>query len=120
MCYNKILFFLFCSTMGTELLGPCLKDDPESIPPGFSPHPAFTLQRIKENDMATDQTSDPLRTSMVSECSSAGDEKLKKSLRHRPSVNYKCFDNSSDEDEPETAVVKQVSTDFMIFYCLIM
>ncbi|KAJ0967575.1 hypothetical protein J5N97_024492 [Dioscorea zingiberensis] len=93
--------------MGTECLGPCLNDDSESIPPGFSPHPAFTLQRIKENDMATDQTSDPLPTGMIAECSNAIDEKFKKSLRNRPWVNYRCFDNSSDEEEPETAVVKQ-------------
>lgn len=112
--------------MGTECLGARLdeSDIVPSIPPGFGPLTSFTLQRVQENAprvqenaLASPCISSSLEIPVDGEESTSDERRLKKSLRHRPWVNYSLFDNSSDEEDAEPELIKPVSTDPEIYFC---
>ncbi|KAJ6824600.1 receptor-like serine/threonine-protein kinase [Iris pallida] len=94
--------------MGTKCIGAQIKDDPDgipSVPPGFESLVRFTLQRVEENALAAASTDGAIQTQIVTGCSTSEEGKLKKSLRHRPWVNYSQFDNSSEE-ESDSELIK--------------
>nr|QEG03034.1 putative lysine-specific demethylase JMJ16 isoform X1 [Cymbidium ensifolium]QEG03035.1 putative lysine-specific demethylase JMJ16 isoform X2 [Cymbidium ensifolium]QEG03037.1 putative lysine-specific demethylase JMJ16 isoform X3 [Cymbidium ensifolium]QEG03038.1 putative lysine-specific demethylase JMJ16 isoform X4 [Cymbidium ensifolium] len=68
------------------------------VPPGFVSLKSFNLQRVQESSLTSTPASDPRKAMIDDESSATGVVKLRKSLRHRPWVNYCQFDNSSDEE----------------------
>ncbi|XP_017697487.2 lysine-specific demethylase JMJ18-like isoform X1 [Phoenix dactylifera] len=96
--------------MGTECLGACLKDDSDgmpSVPPGFVSLTSFTLQRVQENALASACVSNPIQAPLETESSIIEDKKFRKSLRHRPWINYRQFDYSSEEEESDSELFEQ-------------
>ncbi|XP_010934317.1 putative lysine-specific demethylase JMJ16 [Elaeis guineensis] len=94
--------------MGTECLGACLKDDSDgmpSVPPGFASLTSFTLQRVQENALAPAHVSNPIQ--VETESGIIEDKKFRKSLRHRPWINYRQFDYSSEEEESDSELFEQ-------------
>ncbi|WOL19306.1 lysine-specific demethylase JMJ703-like [Canna indica] len=110
--------------MGAECIGTQLKDDFDAIPPippGFAPITLFNLQKVQD-DLQPPNASNPIHciirdnqlgktlqnaqdsvrtyknAASPTQSSTIGDEKSRKSLRHRPSINYRQFDISSDEE----------------------
>ncbi|KAH0456461.1 hypothetical protein IEQ34_014368 [Dendrobium chrysotoxum] len=68
------------------------------VPPGFVSLKSFTLHRARDGSLASTPFNDPRKDTMDDESSATGIVKLRKSLRHRPWVNYCQLDNSSDEE----------------------
>lgn len=68
------------------------------VPPGFVSLKSFTLQRVQDSSLASTPANDLRKTMIDDESSATGVMKLRKSLRHRPWVNYCQFNNSSDEE----------------------
>ncbi|XP_010906800.2 lysine-specific demethylase JMJ703 isoform X1 [Elaeis guineensis] len=96
--------------MGTEFLGACLKDDSDgmpSVPPGFVSLTSFTLQRVQENAVASALASNSIQAAEDTESGIIDDKKFRKSLRHRPWVNYRQFDYSSEEEESDSELLEQ-------------
>ncbi|KAL4576645.1 hypothetical protein LXL04_012742 [Taraxacum kok-saghyz] len=91
--------------MGTELIRHHVKEetmDIPSIPPGFESITAFSLKRVEDTKVSVPVTSEqkphPVKNESVIEQSD--DEKIKRSVRPRPWINYGKFDsNSGDESE---------------------
>ncbi|KAK8940673.1 putative lysine-specific demethylase JMJ14 [Platanthera zijinensis] len=71
------------------------------VPPGFVSLKSFTLQRVQDSSLASTPASDQKKSKIGDESSLAAAMKLRKSLRHRPWVNYSQLDNSSDEEGSE-------------------
>ncbi|KAH6762658.1 Transcription factor jumonji family protein / zinc finger family protein [Perilla frutescens var. hirtella] len=91
--------------MGTELVGPCIKDDSmeiSSIPPGFESLVPFTLKRSEDNQVSCCSSSgNAVETRTVKsevEFDSNDDSKVLKSLRRRVGMKYNQVDNSSGDD----------------------
>ncbi|KAK4385439.1 putative lysine-specific demethylase [Sesamum angolense] len=95
--------------MGTELVGPCVKEDSmeiPSIPPGFESLVPFNLKRTEDNQVSSYSSSasavESLTVKLEKEVDSNDDSKTVKSLRRRLGIKYNQFDNSSgDEHESE-------------------
>ncbi|KAM7532196.1 hypothetical protein LguiB_035606 [Lonicera macranthoides] len=96
--------------MGTELVRPRVKEENleiPSIPPGFESLTSFTLRRVEDNESKTScsisASASELQTAkMEMELEYGEDAKMKRSLRHRPWINYGRYDNSSgDESDNE-------------------
>lgn len=101
-----------------------------SVPPGFGSLASFTLQKVQENILRVQENvlvsmspsnsaqspSKSLPVELDVEDSTSDEGRLKKSLRHRPWVNYSKFDNSSDEEEPESEAIEPVSTNLELFH----
>ncbi|CAA3005164.1 lysine-specific demethylase JMJ16 [Olea europaea subsp. europaea] len=91
--------------MGTELFGPCVKEENmeiSSIPPGFESLVPFTLKRVEDNKIssycASADTSGTQTVQIETEFESSDDLKFMKSLRRRPWINYSQFDNNSGNE----------------------
>ncbi|KAL0321955.1 UNVERIFIED_CONTAM: putative lysine-specific demethylase [Sesamum calycinum] len=89
--------------MGTELVGPCVKEDSmeiPSIPPGFESLVPFNLKRTEDNQVSSYSSSasavESLTVKLEKEVDSNDDSKTVKSLRRRLGIKYNQFDNSSD------------------------
>ncbi|XP_073012098.1 lysine-specific demethylase JMJ703 [Typha latifolia] len=96
--------------MGTECMTTHLKDESDgmpSVPPGFASLTSFTLQRVQDDVKIPVCSSNPIKTNADSDCSITGNDKFRKSLRHRPWVNYSKFDNSSEEEESDSELFEQ-------------
>lgn len=95
--------------MGTELVGPCIKDDSmeiSSIPPGFESLAPFTLKRSEDNQVGSYSSSgsavEAQTVKSEVEFDSNDDSKAIKFLRRRVGMKYNQFDNiSGDEHESE-------------------
>lgn len=97
--------------MGTECIFKDETDVMPAVPPGFAPLTSFTLQRVQEDVKVSACSSSNFAQSQREDCGdTSSSEKLKKSLRHRPWVNYSKFDNSSDEEENGSKPYERVST----------
>ncbi|KAL0303699.1 UNVERIFIED_CONTAM: putative lysine-specific demethylase [Sesamum radiatum] len=100
--------------MGTELVGPCVKEDSmeiPSIPPGFESLVPFNLKRTEDNQVSSYSSSasavESLTVKLEKEVDSNDDSKTVKSLRRRLGIKYNQFDNSSgDEHESEQVTAK--------------
>ncbi|KAL0401389.1 UNVERIFIED_CONTAM: putative lysine-specific demethylase [Sesamum latifolium] len=100
--------------MGTELVGPCVKEDSmeiPSIPPGFESLVPFNLKRTEDNQVSSYSSSasavESLAVKLEKEVDSNDDSKTVKSLRRRLGIKYNQFDNSSgDEHESEQVTAK--------------
>jgi len=127
LAYLFNVLLLFSVLMGTECIGARLDDSDiiPSVPPGFGSLATFTLQRVQENVWApvcisnSPQAPSTLSTPMAAEDSINDEGRLKKSLRHRPWVNYSQFDNSSDEEEAASELIEPVSTNLKLSYWFI-
>lgn len=98
--------------MGTKYIGADVTDDPDGIPPvppGFTSLASFTLQRVQDDVMVLTCASDSIHSQRETDCSILGDKKSRKSLQHKPWVNYSQFGNSSEE-ESDAELYEQVST----------
>lgn len=91
--------------MGTELVGPCIKDDSmeiPSIPPGFESLVPFTLKRSEDNQVGSYSSSgnavEPRTAKSEVEFDSNNDSQAMKSVRRRVGMKYNQFDNSSGDD----------------------
>lgn len=108
--------------MGTEYIG-ALPDESgiiSLVPPGFWPLATFTLQKVQDNTLRVEENelvstsssnqspSKSLPVAMDAEDSISDEARLKKSLRHRPWVNYSNFDSSSDGEESDSEVIESV------------
>ncbi|KAL4578217.1 hypothetical protein LXL04_014337 [Taraxacum kok-saghyz] len=95
----------FSYTFRAELIRHHVKEetmDNPSIPPGFESITAFSLKRVEDTKVSVPVTSEqkphPVKNESVIEQSD--DEKIKRSVRPRPWINYGKFDsNSGDESE---------------------
>lgn len=95
--------------MGTELVGPCIKDDSmeiPSIPPGFESLAPFTLKRSEDNQVGSYSSSgsavEPRTVKSEVEFDSNDDSKALKFLRRRVGMKHNQFDIiSGDEHESE-------------------
>ncbi|KAH6802393.1 Transcription factor jumonji family protein / zinc finger family protein [Perilla frutescens var. frutescens] len=101
--------------MGTELVGPCIKDDSmeiPSIPPGFESLVPFTLKRSEDNQVGCYSSSgndvDTRTVKSEVEFDSNDDSKALKSLRRRVGMKYNQVDNSSGDDH-ESEQLQHVS-----------
>ncbi|XP_010935913.1 lysine-specific demethylase JMJ703 [Elaeis guineensis] len=95
--------------MGTKYIEADVTDDPDGIspvPPGFTSPASFTLQRVQDDVMVSTCASDSTQLGRETDCSVLGDKTLRKSLRHKPWVNYSQFDDSSEE-ESDAELYKQ-------------
>jgi histone demethylase JARID1 len=107
--------------MGTELVRTCLKEENMDIPPGFESitKTTFTLKRVKDNEITAASSSSSYSVNASGLHSSPakmevdsdfGEESnMKRSLRHRPWINYGQYDNSSG-DECDTDQNRPVRT----------
>ncbi|XP_042054007.1 putative lysine-specific demethylase JMJ16 isoform X3 [Salvia splendens] len=100
--------------MGTELVGPCIKDDSmeiPSIPPGFESLVPFTLKRSEDNQVGSYSSSgnafekQTVKTEV--DFDSNDDLKATKSITRRVGIKYSQFDYSSG-DEHESQQVQHV------------
>ncbi|KAL7146987.1 hypothetical protein ABFS83_06G078800 [Erythranthe nasuta] len=95
--------------MGTELVGPCMKEDSmeiPSIPPGFESFVPFTVKRAEDNQVGSYSSSarvvESQTVKLETEFDCNNDSQTMKTLRRRPGVKYNQVDNSScDENESE-------------------
>ncbi|XP_020247173.1 lysine-specific demethylase JMJ703 isoform X1 [Asparagus officinalis] len=123
--------------MGTECIGGRLDETDifPPVPPGFESLATFTLEKVQGNASGVQENasgvqenasralpgfesqciSNSIQASADSEESTSDEGRLKKSLRHRPWVNYSAFYSSSeDEDsdieliEPDTPAIKDL------------
>ncbi|KAI3799564.1 hypothetical protein L1987_34863 [Smallanthus sonchifolius] len=101
--------------MGTELLRHHVKEesiDIPSIPPGFESFAAISLKRVDDNKVGSScsvvtSASEPQSVKKESGVEPNDDEKIKRSVRPRPGVNYGRFDGSSgDESESEQVLIR--------------
>ncbi|XP_057778713.1 putative lysine-specific demethylase JMJ16 isoform X2 [Salvia miltiorrhiza] len=99
--------------MGTELVGPCIKDDSmeiPSIPPGFESLVPFPLKRSEDNQVGSYTSSgnafeqQTVKTEV--DFDSNDDSKAMKSVRRRVGIKYSQFDHSSG-DEHESQQVQR-------------
>lgn len=105
--------------MGTELVRPCVKEENleiPSIPPGFESLTSFTLKRVEDNESkascSISASASELQTAkMEMELEYGEDAKMKRSLRHRPWINYGRYDNSSGDESDNEQV------DQFLFFC---
>ncbi|KAL8539023.1 hypothetical protein ACS0TY_000863 [Phlomoides rotata] len=90
--------------MGTELVGPCVKEDSMEmplIPPGFESFVPFTVKKAENHQLGSYSSSasavEPqIKLEIESDCND--DPKTTKSLRRRSGVKYNQLDNSSDNE----------------------
>lgn len=109
--------------MGTELVGPCIKDDNmeiPSIPPGFESLVPFTLKRSADSQVGSYSSSgngfEPQTVKSELDFDSNDDSKAMKSLRRKVGVKYNQFGNSSgDEHESEQVDPSVVQCDMCTF-----
>ncbi|CAH1429675.1 unnamed protein product [Lactuca virosa] len=97
--------------MGTELIRHHVKEetmDIPSIPPGFESITAFSLKRVDDNKVSVPMSASeqhPVKNEsgiQHNDDDDDDDEKIKRSVRPRPWINYGRFDsNSGDESESE-------------------
>ena len=90
--------------MGTELVGPCIKDDSMeiSIPPGFESLVPFTLKRSEDNQDGSYSSSGNAFEQQRVDFDSNDDSKAMKSVRRRVGIKYSQFNHSSgDEHESQ-------------------
>lgn len=95
--------------MGTELVGPCIKDDSmeiPSIPPGFESLVPFTLKRSEDSQVGSySSSSNAFEQKTVKtevDFDSNDDSKAMKSLKRRVGIKYNQLDKSSgDEHESQ-------------------
>ncbi|OVA18831.1 JmjC domain [Macleaya cordata] len=95
--------------MGVECKGVTVKEEKvgPSAPPGFVSLTSFTLRKMDDcevlmSGMASVGANESQPILMDSECDFGEGARLKRSLRHRPWINYGKFDDSSDEEsEPK-------------------
>lgn len=94
--------------MGTELVGPCMKEDSmemPSIPPGFESFVPFSVKNAENHlvcsySNSANPVAQQIKLETESDCND--DPKTAKSLRRRSEVKYNQLDNSSDDEcEPE-------------------
>ncbi|KAJ4834158.1 hypothetical protein Tsubulata_008141 [Turnera subulata] len=103
--------------MGTELIRVCIKeenDDIPSVPPGFESFAAFTLRRVQDVDKQETQSissssvssnaSELQPTRAETDMSICDTEKVTRSLRRKPLINYGQL---STEDEPDSGKINQ-------------
>ncbi|KAK6156205.1 hypothetical protein DH2020_010453 [Rehmannia glutinosa] len=99
--------------MGTQLVGPCVKEDSmemPSIPPGFESLVSFTVKRTEVNQVGSYSSSrsavESRTVKLETDFDSNDDSKTMKSLRRKPGIKYNQLDNSSgDEYESEQHMV---------------
>ncbi|PKA65099.1 putative lysine-specific demethylase JMJ14 [Apostasia shenzhenica] len=82
------------------------KDGIPPLPPGFVALKSFTLQRVQDTILVSRTANDSRKAMTDSDGSTVDVVKLRKSLRHKPWVNYCQFDNSSDEESDSELVDK--------------
>lgn len=119
MVYSHITYFLSVEMITEIIMAPVMDetDGISPVPPGFVSLKSFTLQRVQESSLASTPASDPRKTMIDDENSATDVVKLRKSLRHRPWVNYCQFDNNSDE-ESDSELSDQVSSSIFSVFCL--
>ncbi|XP_042000102.1 putative lysine-specific demethylase JMJ16 isoform X1 [Salvia splendens] len=95
--------------MGTELVGPCIKDDSIeiSIPPGFESLVPFTLKRSEDNQDGSYSSSGNAFEQQRVDFDSNDDSKAMKSVRRRVGRKYSQFNHSSG-DEHESQQLQHV------------
>lgn len=94
--------------MGTQLVGPCVKEDImeiPSIPPGFESLVSFTVKRVDDNKLGCYSSSasivEPQTVKLETDFDCKDDLKTMKSHRRRPGIKYKQFDSSGDDNESD-------------------
>ncbi|XP_024979680.1 putative lysine-specific demethylase JMJ16 isoform X5 [Cynara cardunculus var. scolymus] len=96
--------------MGTELIRHHVKEesmDIPSIPPGFESLTAFSLKRVEDSKVASTSSVSVSASELQPAKKEPGleqsdDEKIKRSIRRRPWINYSQLNSSSgDESESE-------------------
>ncbi|GAB4855353.1 hypothetical protein Ancab_023974 [Ancistrocladus abbreviatus] len=102
--------------MGTELIKACAKEediDFPAIPPGFESYTPFKLKRVENKEKDISLSVSPILSESTVHMETETDQddtgKISRSLRHRPSINYGQFDNSSD-DECDSKLLHQKFT----------
>lgn len=103
--------------MGTELVNVSIaegNDDFPPVPPGFETFSSFTIKKVEDvrnqddRDMSRSASSASAAScsqtvQMETEPDISNTDKIKRSLRRRPSVNYGKYDDAS-EDEHDCAL----------------
>ncbi|KAG0484522.1 hypothetical protein HPP92_008601 [Vanilla planifolia] len=96
--------------MFTECIMASVKDETDgipSVPPGFVSFKSFTLQRVQDCSLVTTFGNESEKIKMDCEDGTTDVMKLRKSLRHRPWVNYCQHDTSSGDEELDSELADQ-------------
>ncbi|KAI3721664.1 hypothetical protein L2E82_32681 [Cichorium intybus] len=88
--------------MGTELIRHHVKEenmDIPSIPPGFEPITTFSLKKVEDNKVSVSMNASEPQPVKKEEpgIEHSDDEKIKRSVRARPWINYGRFDSSEGD-----------------------
>ncbi|KAJ0966496.1 hypothetical protein J5N97_023413 [Dioscorea zingiberensis] len=78
------------------------------VPPGFTSFSPFTLKRVREDDKNVARSSNSMWNQMDIDCSIFDNEKLKKSLHHRPWLNYSQLNDGLEGESESEPVVQGV------------
>ncbi|KAL3523734.1 hypothetical protein ACH5RR_016568 [Cinchona calisaya] len=92
--------------MGTELVRTCMREESmeiSSIPPGFESLAPFTLKKVenkqtKKRHSPSVSGSESQTTRMEIEFEYSEEDKMAKSMRRRPCINYRQLDSSSGDE----------------------